>query len=74
MKIIEIMGGLRIPMSNEETDLTNKVKSHQVSEVKQLSDREKQVLLGLIHKNIVNIDGVKLSFNGLQESEGLIWK
>jgi hypothetical protein len=70
MKIVEIMDGLRIALSNEESFIANKVKNGEVTDVSQLSERGKQVLLTLIHKNVLNIDGRKLSFN--DEEKG-IW-
>jgi hypothetical protein len=73
MKIIEIIGGLRVPLNNEEVDLSNKVKKQTVKEVSDLNDREKQVLLLLVHKNVVNIDGNKITFNGLQHPDEAIW-
>jgi len=70
MKIIEIVGNLRLPVFNEEVDLIKKVKSKKLTEVSQLTDRERVLTLGLVRRNVLNITDNKIFFNGPQPVEG----
>ncbi len=72
MKIVEILGGLRIPLNNEENTLFEKVKKQDAPRISDLNDREKEVLRSLFKKNVVNIDEGKITYNALQDS-GAIW-
>jgi hypothetical protein len=73
MKMTEIIGGLRIPLSNEEDNLVNKVKSNKLLEFSKLNEREKELLIGLVRKNVINMEDGKVTFNGLQHPDEAIW-
>jgi len=63
MKMIEIFGEMRLPVFNEEVEVLKKVKNKKITEVSHLNDRERQVVLGLVRKNVLNINGNSISFN-----------
>jgi hypothetical protein len=65
MKIVEIIGGWRLPLSNEETVIVEGVKTKKLTEISQLNDRARQVVLELVRKNVLNItEDNKIFFNG----------
>lgn len=64
MKIIELFGDLRLPIFNEEVDVVKKVKNKKLTEVSQLSDREREIVLGLIRKNVLRLEENQIFFNG----------
>ena len=73
MKMTEIVGGLRLPLNNEENNLVEKVKNKKILEVSTLNDREREVLIGLCRRNVLNIDKDEITFNGLQPMEEAVW-
>jgi hypothetical protein len=73
MKMTEIIGGLRMPLSNEENNLVEKVKNKKMLEVSKLNEREYEVLIGLCRRNVLNIEKDEITFNGLQPVEEAIW-
>jgi hypothetical protein len=74
MKHIEIVGGLRLPLNNEEASIVEKVKNKEIKKVFDLNERDREVLLNLTKKNVLNIDKNDLiHFNGLQPAEEAVW-
>ena len=73
MKIVEILGGLRIMISEEEKDFVNKLKKNDGVNLSELSDREMELADTLLRKNIVNINEYRVHFNGLKDLEYVQW-
>lgn len=69
----EIIGGLRLPLNNEENNLVEKVKNKKILEVSKLNEREQEVLIGLCRRNVLNIEKDEITFNGLQHPDEAIW-
>lgn len=60
MKIIEITGQIKLPITNEESDLLGKFEDHKLIEKQNLSEREQVLANGLVIKGVLsrnNIDG-----------------
>jgi hypothetical protein len=60
MKIIEIMGSLQLPLTNEEAELYDKFDSDTMVNRKELNERELVVANNLVNKNVLirkNNDG-----------------
>ncbi len=48
MKIVEILGGIRLPLNEEEHELLNKIQKQMIKEVTELNEREKVVALDAV--------------------------
>lgn len=60
MKIVEIMGGLRLPITNEEAELLSKFKDNDSIVKSKLNEREQTIANQLVNKNVLyrkNQDG-----------------
>lgn len=60
MKIIEITGQIKLPITNEESDLLGKFEDQKLIEKQNLSEREQVLANGLVIKGVLsrnNIDG-----------------
>ena len=53
MKILEILGGINIMISNEENDLVAKVKESQFIPKYKLTDREKEIAKNLVTRGVL---------------------
>jgi hypothetical protein len=75
MRLIEILGGYRIPVSNEENDLINKVKQDGSLLFDDLTDREKQLSYDLYRRNVVKISDETnmISLNKMPPLEDIDW-
>jgi hypothetical protein len=66
MKVVEILGGYRFPVSNEEMKIVNYLKKNKSLDFSKISDRQKQLAYDLHRRNIVKIsDGGMITMNGL---------
>jgi hypothetical protein len=75
MRLIEILGGYRIPVSNEENDLINKIKQDGSLLFDDLTDREKQLSYDLYRRNVVKISDETnmISLNKMPPLEDIDW-
>ena len=73
MKIVEILGGYRIMISEEEKELVNKLEKHGGMNLTELNDRELELADTLLRKNVVNINEYRINFNGLKDLEFVQW-
>ena len=73
MKIIEILGGLKLMISEEEKDFIDKVKKNNGINLSDLNDRELELADMLLRKNAINIDDYRVNFNDLQDLEYVKW-
>lgn len=53
MKIIEIMGGVQLPITNEEADLLKKFDESSLVNKSNLSEREQLLANQLVNKNVL---------------------
>lgn len=53
MKIVEIMGGLQLPITNEEADLLKKFDQSELVTKSNLTEREQLLANNLVNKNVL---------------------
>lgn len=73
MKVVEILGGFRLPISNEENRIYEALAKGPLL-FEKLSDRDKQLANDLYFRNIVNIteEGI-VSRNDIQSIADIDW-
>jgi hypothetical protein len=54
MKIIEILNGLQVPITNEEADILKKFNEAEIIDRAELDEREREVANSLVNKEILN--------------------
>lgn len=54
MKIVEILNGLQVPITNEEADILKKFNEAEVIPRSELDEREREVANSLVNKEVLN--------------------
>ena len=73
MKLVDILGGYKLPVSNEEHKILEALNESPIM-FEDLNDRNKQVVYDLYFKNVVNItDEGKITKNGAQALADVDW-
>lgn len=72
MRWVDIAGGIRITLSNEENDLVEKTRKNKKVKKQDLDEREKEIARKLVSKGVLNRttekDKIFFVFNKLQEN------
>lgn len=73
MKLVDVVGST-VPLSNEEYNVYTMLNKNTALNFEDLQDRNKQLVLNLYFKNVVDIsDNGKIKINKIQKFEDIDW-
>lgn len=73
MRLVEILGGLRLPVSNEESALIDLIQKNGSYQFDKLNGRGKQLTWELHKRNIFNVtDDGTITFNKKQDLSDMV--